>query len=66
MHNTGVGYDRTMGLEPATVEVQLAPGVFVEVDPEVYRASAEKPAPDLGYYESPRIRPIAGNTARRP
>ena len=51
MHNTGVGYARSMGIEPETVKVQLAPGVFVEVEPEVYRASAEKPIPDLGYYE---------------
>ena len=51
MHNTGIGYARSMKPEADTTRVQLAPGVFVDVDRESYSAAAEKIKPDLGYYE---------------
>jgi len=51
MHNTGIGYARSMKPEAETTRVQLAPGVFVDVDRESYSAAAEKIKPDLGYYE---------------
>ena len=51
MHNTGIGYARSMAPEPESIKVQLAPGVFVDVDPEAYKAAAETPPADLGLYE---------------
>lgn len=48
-HNTGIGYARSMGL-PKTHRVQLAPGVFVEVEDKAL-AAFEPPQPDVGRYE---------------
>jgi cytochrome c peroxidase len=52
-HDTGIGYDRAMRAEPLQ-QVQLAPGVFVDVDPEVGAQLRPRPAPDLGRYEVTR------------
>ncbi len=48
-HNTGVGYARSMGL-PKKHRVQLAPGVFVEVEDKALM-SFEPPLADVGRYE---------------
>ncbi len=48
-HNTGIGYAHSMGL-PKTRRVQLAPGVFTEVEDKAL-ASFEPPLPDVGRYE---------------
>lgn len=48
-HNTGVGYARSMGL-PKKHRVQLAPGVFVEVEDKALM-SFEPPQADVGRYE---------------
>lgn len=48
-HNTGIGYANTMGV-PRTHKVQLAPGVFVEVEDKALN-SFEQPLPDVGRYE---------------
>lgn len=48
-HNTGIGYARSMGL-PKKHRVQLAPGVFVEVEDKEL-ASFEPLQPDVGRYE---------------
>jgi len=53
-HNTGVGYARSMGLETSSRSVQVAPGVFLEVDPEVIASIAEPLPNDLGRYEITR------------
>ena len=51
-HNTGVGYRATMG-EPAaeTQELQIAPGVVIDVAREIVRSVAEPRPVDLGRYE---------------
>ena len=51
LHNTGLGYQRSMGIKPATKSVELAPGVFVDVDQSIIDSVSEKPAADLGHYE---------------
>ncbi len=48
-HNSGIGYARSMG--PAKKHrVQLAPGVFVDVEDKALNAF-EQPQPDVGRYE---------------
>ena len=52
MHNTGHGYAVSMGVEPPTTRVQLAPGVFVDMDAEVIESVRQRPKPnDVGLYE---------------
>ena len=51
LHNTGLGYRDSMGIEPKTKRVQLAPGVFVDVDTSVIRAVSKPKENDLGLYE---------------
>jgi cytochrome c peroxidase len=51
MHNTGVGYRRSMAPPAAETEVQIAPGAFVSVRREFIEEAAERPPNDLGLYE---------------
>ncbi|MGR9091198.1 MAG: cytochrome-c peroxidase, partial [Gammaproteobacteria bacterium] len=52
VHNTGIGYERSMRLPPTEPQrVLLAPGIFIDVDPTAVTESSEKPPADLGYYE---------------
>ncbi|MFT4585047.1 MAG: cytochrome c peroxidase [Gammaproteobacteria bacterium] len=52
LHNTGVGYARSMASPPTTAQpVLLAPGIIIEVEPNAVRDSSERPPADLGYYE---------------
>ena len=52
VHNTGIGYQRSMRPAPSTPQrVLLAPGVFIDVDPNAVAESSERPPGDLGYYE---------------
>ena len=51
IHNTGLGYEKSMGKKPDKQSVMLAPGVFVEVDQSIIDNVGEKPAADLGHYE---------------
>ena len=51
-HNTGVGYDDSMNKDPPKTRVQLAPGVFTEVDGDVVRGVTQQPRQnDVGLYE---------------
>ncbi len=50
-HNTGVGYQQAMNLTKNTTKVQLAPGVFAEVDNKVIASVSENKPNDLGRYE---------------
>jgi cytochrome c peroxidase len=50
-HNTGIGYREAMQPTPEKQHVQLAPGVFVDVDSQQLKAVSELKANDLGYYE---------------
>ena len=52
VHNTGIGYQRSM--QPSSTESQrvlLAPGIFIDVDPDAVAESSERPPGDLGFYE---------------
>jgi cytochrome c peroxidase len=49
-HNTGVGWRRVYGA-PDRVRVELAPGVFAEVERKAIDALFEPPLPDLGRFE---------------
>ncbi len=49
-HNTGIGYLEAMQTAPEKHRVQLAPGVFAEVDAEIVDSVSESTANDLGRY----------------
>jgi cytochrome c peroxidase len=51
MHNTGIGYMSSAVDEQATQTVQLAPGVFVQVDKQLIAKVGEPAKADLGLYE---------------
>ncbi len=51
LHNTGVGYRRSMASTDDNLRVQVAPGTFLAIDPAVVAAASERPANDLGRYE---------------
>ena len=51
LHNTGHWYNVSMGIKPKTTRVQLAPGVFVNVDNEVIDSVRQTPKQnDVGLY----------------
>ncbi|MCK5831169.1 MAG: SCO family protein [Methylococcales bacterium] len=50
-HNTGVGYEKAMKIQSTTIKVQLAPGVFTQVDSQVIESVSENKPNDLGRYE---------------
>lgn len=51
MHNTGHGYAVSMGIKPEKTRVQLAPGVFVNVDTSLIDSVRQKPKEnDVGLY----------------
>jgi cytochrome c peroxidase len=50
-HNTGIGYTESMQKVPEKQRVQVAPGVFVDINSDNLKGlNTEKPG-DLGYYE---------------
>lgn len=52
MHNTGIGYQHSMGKTNLEKErIVLAPGVFIDVDQKLIETLGEKPPADLGLYE---------------
>jgi cytochrome c peroxidase len=51
LHNTGIGFDDAMNKSPAKLKVQVAPGVFVDVDSSTINSVTEPKAADLGLYE---------------
>jgi cytochrome c peroxidase len=51
MHNTGIGYQRSMSNAPAEARVQIAPGEHITVRGDVVSDAAEPPPNDLGLYE---------------
>lgn len=50
-HNTGIGYQNVMQSDTKNLTVQLAPGVFVDVDQQQIAKVSEKKPNDLGRYE---------------
>ena len=51
LHNTGVGYRNSMGVRESRQQVQLAPGVLVQVPQQIIAKVSEPPPADLGRYE---------------
>ncbi len=51
LHNTGIGYKDAMATHDKNQRVQLAPGIFVDVDPRLIDSVSESKANDLGRYE---------------
>ncbi len=51
LHNTGIGYQQAMQKEPGKLRVQVAPGIFVDVDNEIVNTVSELKPNDLGRYK---------------
>ena len=51
LHNTGIGYRDSLGLRSAKQRVEIAKGIFVEVDRSIIDQVSEKLPQDLGLYE---------------
>jgi len=51
MHNTGIGYQRSMAKPVAGTIVQIAPGEYITVAGDVVADASEDPPSDLGLYE---------------
>ncbi|MEE9412942.1 MAG: cytochrome c peroxidase, partial [Methylococcales bacterium] len=49
-HNTGIGFAEAIQTTPEKHRVQLAPGVFTEVDADIVDSVSESTANDLGRY----------------
>jgi cytochrome c peroxidase len=52
-HNTGIGWRRTLGT-PEHIRVELAPGVYAELDRHTVESFSEPLAKDVGRYEITR------------
>jgi cytochrome c peroxidase len=51
MHNTGIGYQRSMSKRPQNTRVQIAPGETITVSSDVVADATEPRPSDLGLYE---------------
>jgi cytochrome c peroxidase len=51
LHNTGIGYQASMSIRPETSRVQLAPGVYVEMDSSLIDQVGLAELSDVGQYE---------------
>lgn len=51
LHNTGLGYQTSMGITSKTTRVQLAPGVYADLDNEIIKSVSRPKANDVGRYE---------------
>lgn len=51
LHNTGIGYRESLGLRPDKQRIELAKGVFFEVDRQIIDQVSEQAPKDLGLYE---------------
>jgi len=54
-HNTGLGWQASVGGDPSEVQVQLAPGLKVSVPRNVINSVGEPPPSDLGRYEVTQV-----------
>jgi cytochrome c peroxidase len=50
-HNTGIGWEASVGGDQAAIQVQIAPGIKVPVPGSVINSVSEPPPSDLGRYE---------------
>ncbi len=51
LHNTGIGYRKSMGVEPETQKIQLAPGIYADIETRLIKPVAGSVASDVGQYE---------------
>ncbi|MGZ8241130.1 MAG: cytochrome c peroxidase [Methylobacter sp.] len=51
LHNTGIGYAEAMGKTDNSQRVQIAPGVFIDVEAKLINTVSETKTTDLGRYE---------------
>jgi cytochrome c peroxidase len=51
LHNTGIGFKESMKKIPEKQRIQLAPGVFIDVDNDALTSITSPKANDLGRYE---------------
>jgi len=51
LHNTGIGYQDSMGISTESQKIQIAPDVFIEVDSQQLESISEIKPNDLGLYE---------------
>lgn len=51
LHNTGLGYRESMGIRPDKEKLNIAPGIFIEVDKAIIDKVGAKPPTDVGLYE---------------
>ena len=51
LHNTGLGYKASMGSDAGTTRVQLAPGIYTELENSVIQSVSRAKENDLGLYE---------------
>ncbi|MBX2870203.1 MAG: SCO family protein [Acidiferrobacterales bacterium] len=51
LHNTGLGYKNSIQKNEIAKRITLAPGVFLDVDPEYIATVGEKKPSDVGQYE---------------
>lgn len=51
LHNTGIGFRRSMSTPTLESRVQIAPGEFIMVRREAIEEASERPPNDLGLYE---------------
>lgn len=51
LHNTGIGWERSMKKEPETQRVQVAPGRYLDVKSSIIQSVGNQREGDLGLYE---------------
>ena len=51
LHNTGVGYQDSMGISTESQKIQIAPDVYIQVDSQQLESISEIKPNDLGLYE---------------
>ncbi len=51
LHNTGIGYQESMQKMPKEIKIQIAPGVFIDVESDNLTDITELKTNDLGHYE---------------
>tara|TARA_R110002050_G_scaffold57423_5_gene129185 strand:- start:99622 stop:101622 length:2001 start_codon:yes stop_codon:yes gene_type:complete len=51
LHNTGIGFERSMRTAPESERVQVAPGRYMNIATSRINSFSNEPQGDLGYYE---------------
>ena len=51
LHNTGLGFARSMGIDPFKNKLQVAPGVFITISKNLFNSLPRESVNDLGFYE---------------